>query len=235
MLTMPILYPDGSCNNSMDKNNIKNIVVSSKPQPCSFNTRYDDDKSTDLYELRRLIEFIGPSESADILRHLINEYHQYTHYLILTENYEGKCRMVKLSDIIDKIFRFCRVVRGGFLYSWIRYGIQCMILFTNGYWRLFLIADKENDIVMSPPYATSPIIYAMKWDDIYNVYEISINRDLDLSIYDVTIPHISRSSLKTFKDMSYCVNFVNSYADKIKRKKTTYKLSKLVKIRTMLI
>jgi hypothetical protein len=135
---------------------------------------------------------------------------------VLVENNKGCYRIVTVGDIIDKTLPHMESCMGGALYRWTYRKRSCYALLNwVGIWKLYAIAPIKYKIdILSHTDYDIPFNY-LEWDDDNFIYEVV----LDIK-HDRILPSLlsDKSILNTtFKDLSYCVAYVNRFVDRIRR------------------
>ena len=146
----------------------------------------------------------------------LNSFRNRHHVKILVENDEGCVGIVSVKYILENIIRHTISTRAGVLYKWDYRKKTCYALLElTGEWKLYAVAPMEFvDDARPNTYYDTPVNYLM-WDDDNYMYRVNLDTRENVSIPE--FPFNATTPGYTFKDLSYCVAYVNSFVDRIRR------------------
>lgn len=135
---------------------------------------------------------------------------------VLVENNKNHMGFVSVGDILEKTIANMEPCIGGMVYRWTYRKRSCYALLGwIGVWNLYAIAPMKYKIDARPRTIYDTYVNFLAWDDDNYMYEVML--DMTQNVMLPGSPSDEAKPGSTFKDLSYCVAFVNQFVDRIRR------------------
>jgi hypothetical protein len=148
--------------------------------------------------------------------HYTKKFSNVEHIYLLVEDNKTYTGFVTIDNIIKNLVKHMVMVNEGLCHSWMYRGRECYaILDWAGCWNLYAIAPMEYVDDARPLTCNDPPTHFLAWDENNNMYKVLLDMTTDTILPNLETDEVRLGS--TFKDLSYCKDYVNMFVDGIRR------------------